>query len=191
MEVVAARELDQALHGAIKDGIISEREAADLFERTDAILDRLRPQPDSLDWFRSINNCHWIAPATLRLAQLAWPDGKWMLLIGDKHSCVVDPFAGKVVDLLWRQDEPHPVAHAQVKDPWPSYEAWDAAYSALRCLPPDVREPAGTRAAQLLGLQPACAWPDFDLLRPDIKKLWMEKTLELAGDLEVFGAMLE
>ena len=58
-------------------------------------------------------------------------------------------------------------------------------------LPPDVRDPAGTRAAQLLGLQPACAWPEFDVLRPDIKKLWMEKTLELAGDLEVFGAMLE
>ena len=179
-EIIAARELGYALESAIELGIIFCKNAVDLFEQTNAILDRLNPQPDSLDWFRSIANCHWIAPATLRLAQLAWPDGEWMLLIGDMQSCVVDPAAGKVVDLLWREEDVHPVAHAQVKSPWPSYEAWDAAERTTHCLPPEVAAPPEPELLSSSACSPPAPGHVFDLLRPDIEKLWMEKTLELA-----------
>jgi len=53
-----------------------------------------------LSFYELWGSCHWIAPFVIALAKKAYPNKRWVILRGEKHTIVIDYPLTTVMDML-------------------------------------------------------------------------------------------
>jgi len=71
------------------------------WEPYSAFSNQFYPKPDTCQWFQLWGACHWLAPWLAELGKLVFPELRWQILRGPRHSLACGTDADQNIKVLF------------------------------------------------------------------------------------------